>query len=66
MGTVEQTWSIFIPNFVVKNESGITVMRIVGPLCRYDICGQIEFKVPISIFFRLFGIIIMYLNASIK
>ena len=45
VGTVEQTWSVCTPEFDVKNESGSTVLKIEGPVCRYGICGDVEFKV---------------------
>ncbi|XP_065203424.1 phospholipid scramblase 1 [Planococcus citri] len=45
VGSVEQTWSICTPEFDVKNESGSTVLKIEGPICRYGICGDVEFKV---------------------
>lgn len=45
IGTVEQTWSLFTPEFDVKNESGQCVLKIEGPVCRYGICGNVEFKI---------------------
>lgn len=45
IGTVEQTWSVCTPEFDIKNESGQCVLKIEGPICRYSICGNVEFKV---------------------
>ncbi|KAK7603528.1 hypothetical protein V9T40_003527 [Parthenolecanium corni] len=45
IGSVEQTWSICTPEFDIKNESGQCVLKIEGPICRYGICGDVEFKV---------------------
>ncbi|KAL1399911.1 hypothetical protein pipiens_007860 [Culex pipiens pipiens] len=45
IGTVEQNWSIFTPQFSIKDTSGNTVLRIEGPFCTFSICGDVEFKV---------------------
>ncbi|XP_077296213.1 phospholipid scramblase 1 isoform X3 [Arctopsyche grandis] len=45
VGTVEQEWSLCSPTFAVKNAAGSTVLRIEGPMCRFGICGDVEFKV---------------------
>ncbi|XP_053682934.1 phospholipid scramblase 1-like isoform X2 [Sabethes cyaneus] len=45
IGTVEQDWSIFTPQFSIKDQSGNTVLRIEGPFCTFSICGDVEFKV---------------------
>ncbi|XP_062543276.1 phospholipid scramblase 2 isoform X2 [Armigeres subalbatus] len=45
IGTVEQNWSIFTPQFSIKDQSGNTVLRIEGPFCTFSICGDVEFKV---------------------
>lgn len=45
IGTVEQNWSIFTPQFSIKDQTGNTVLRIEGPFCTFSICGDVEFKV---------------------
>ncbi|XP_055703240.1 phospholipid scramblase 2 [Phlebotomus papatasi] len=45
IGTIEQEWSIFTPQFSLKDQSGETVLRIEGPFCTFSICGDVEFKV---------------------
>ncbi|GAB0100827.1 Phospholipid scramblase [Sergentomyia squamirostris] len=45
IGTVEQDWSIFTPQFSLKDHTGETVLRIEGPFCTFSICGDVEFKV---------------------
>lgn len=42
---MEQTWSICTPEFDIKNESGQTLLKIEGPICRYGLCADVEFKV---------------------
>lgn len=45
IGMVEQEWSLCKPLFSIKNAAGDVVLRIKGPICRFGICGDIEFKV---------------------
>ncbi|XP_058466516.1 phospholipid scramblase 2 isoform X2 [Malaya genurostris] len=45
IGTVEQDWSIFTPQFSIKDQAGSTVLKIEGPCCTFSICGDVEFKV---------------------
>ncbi|XP_055607416.1 phospholipid scramblase 1 isoform X1 [Uranotaenia lowii] len=45
IGTVEQDWSIFTPQFSLKDTAGNTVLKIEGPCCTFSICGDVEFKV---------------------
>lgn len=45
IGSVEQQWSILYPRFLIKDETGQTVLRIEGPLCPCSCCGDVEFKV---------------------
>ncbi|XP_014278612.1 phospholipid scramblase 2-like isoform X2 [Halyomorpha halys] len=45
VGTVEQEWSILIPQYNVKNAAGDTVLKIVGPCCTFSMCGDVEFQV---------------------
>lgn len=44
-GTVEQQWSLCSPEFVIKNASGETVLRITGPACTFSLCGSVEFEI---------------------
>lgn len=45
IGSVEQTWSICYPRFVIKNANNETVLQIAGPMCTYSICGDVEFNI---------------------
>lgn len=45
IGTVEQEWSIIKPRFRICDQSGNVVLKIIGPVCTYSICGNVEFKV---------------------
>ncbi|KAL1122406.1 hypothetical protein AAG570_003810 [Ranatra chinensis] len=45
VGTVEQNWSIFTPEFSIKNAAGDTILKIEGPFCTFSICGDVEFKI---------------------
>ena len=43
VGSVEQTWSLLTPSFLVKDAAGQAVLKIQGPLCSCDCCWSIEF-----------------------
>jgi len=46
VGTVEQEWSIIKPRFCICDQDGNVVLKIVGPICTWSICGaDVEFKV---------------------
>jgi len=45
IGSVEQKWSLLYPQFVVKDESGATLMNIAGPFCVVDCCCDVAFTV---------------------
>ncbi|XP_065226391.1 phospholipid scramblase 1-like [Planococcus citri] len=45
IGSIEQNFTIFTPEFDVKNESGEVVLRIEGPLIRSAVFSDAEFKV---------------------
>lgn len=45
LGSVEQNWSLCIPDYSVKNHNGETVLRITGPICMVPMCCDVEFKV---------------------
>lgn len=59
IGFVRQAWSCFHPKYMIKNAEDQTVLKIKGPCCRCNICGDIEFEVAnltncVKIFFKLF------------
>lgn len=45
LGSITQEWSILQPIFKVRDSSGESVLRIEGPICVLNCCGDIEFKV---------------------
>jgi len=45
IGTVEQEWSMCIPQFVIRDHNGDVVLRIEGPFLTFSFCGDVEFKV---------------------
>ena len=46
VGSVEQNWSIWIPKYNIKDETGQTVYYIEGPWCtRSCCCGNVDFKI---------------------
>lgn len=45
VGSVEQDWSILTPLFTIRNAANEEVLKIEGPICRFSMCGDVEFKV---------------------
>lgn len=45
LGYCSQEWSICIPKFEIQNAQRETVLRIEGPFCQCNICGDVEFQV---------------------
>ncbi|XP_071165694.1 phospholipid scramblase 1-like isoform X1 [Mytilus edulis] len=45
VGYVSQAWSLCKPRFKIENAEGETVLRIKGPCCQWEMCGDIEFDV---------------------
>lgn len=45
IGYCVQNWSILIPKFEIQNAARETVLRIEGPLCQCNMCGDVEFDV---------------------
>ena len=45
LGTIEQDWSLWSPQFSIKNGAGETVLKIDGPCCTWSLCGNVEFTV---------------------
>ncbi|OWF40575.1 phospholipid scramblase 1-like [Mizuhopecten yessoensis] len=45
IGYVSQSWSCCKPRFCIENAAEETVLRIVGPCCTWNMCGDIEFDV---------------------
>ena len=47
IGYVRQAWSCCIPKYKIQNANDETVLRVKGPCCRCNICGDIEFEVSV-------------------
>ena len=45
IGTIEQDWTLCVPEFTVKDGAGTTIFKIEGPICTFSFCGDVEFKV---------------------
>lgn len=45
IGYVAQAWSICKPRFKIQNANEETVLRIKGPCCTWNMCGDVEFDV---------------------
>ncbi len=45
IGYVCQTWSPCYPKFAIKDAKENVVLRIEGPLCTCNCCGDVEFDV---------------------
>ena len=45
IGSVKQNWSICLPSYSIKDDTGKTVLRIEGPFCTFSCCRDVEFKV---------------------
>ncbi|KAI8772467.1 phospholipid scramblase 2 [Biomphalaria glabrata] len=45
IGYVRQAWSLCHPKYKINNAEDQTMLRIKGPCCRCNICGDIEFEV---------------------
>ncbi|KXJ24994.1 phospholipid scramblase 2 [Exaiptasia diaphana] len=45
VGYCVQDWSICIPKFSIQNANRETVLKIEGPFCQCNICGDVEFNV---------------------
>ncbi|CAH3185981.1 unnamed protein product [Porites evermanni] len=45
LGYCSQSWSICIPKFEIQNAARETVLKIEGPFCQCNICGDVEFHV---------------------
>lgn len=45
LGYCAQEWSICIPKFAIQNADRETVLRIEGPFCQCNLCGDVEFQV---------------------
>ncbi|CAG0899734.1 unnamed protein product [Cyprideis torosa] len=44
MGSVVQNWSVFFPDFSIKDAAGNTVLKIEGPFCTCSCCGDVDFE----------------------
>lgn len=45
IGSVKQTWSPILPKFDIEDANGDTILKIEGPCCACNACGDVEFKV---------------------
>ena len=45
LGYVTQAWSICKPRYKIQNASEETLLRVKGPCCTWNLCGDIEFDV---------------------
>ncbi|ESP00896.1 hypothetical protein LOTGIDRAFT_200611 [Lottia gigantea] len=45
VGYVRQAWSCCKPKFKINDASDQTILRIKGPCCQWNICGDIDFDV---------------------
>ncbi|KAK3598596.1 hypothetical protein CHS0354_039618 [Potamilus streckersoni] len=45
IGYVAQAWSICKPRYKIQNANEETVLRVKGPCCTWNMCGDIEFDV---------------------
>ena len=45
VGTIEQDWSLCLPQFTIRDASGNPVLKIEGPFCTWSCFGDVEFEV---------------------
>ncbi|XP_033126954.1 phospholipid scramblase 1-like isoform X2 [Anneissia japonica] len=45
VGYVKQSWSVCYPQFTIENANEETILKISGPLCTWNLCGDVEFDV---------------------
>ena len=45
VGYIEQRWDILLPKFDILDENKQCVLKIEGPLCACNMCGDVDFKV---------------------
>ncbi|CAG0917882.1 unnamed protein product [Notodromas monacha] len=45
LGSIEQTWSIIHPRYVIKDAAGNPVLKMAGPCCTWSLCGDVEFEI---------------------
>ncbi|XP_078258934.1 phospholipid scramblase 1-like isoform X2 [Rhinoraja longicauda] len=45
IGFVVQEWNPCIPNLSIQNEMSETILKIKGPCCTFNCCGDVNFKV---------------------
>ncbi|XP_022792773.1 phospholipid scramblase 2-like [Stylophora pistillata] len=68
LGYCAQEWSICIPKFAIQNADRETVLRIEGPFCQCNLCGDVEFQVMINnivVEFSVVGISLGYTYESV-
>ena len=50
VGYVAQAWSLCKPKYMIQDINENTQLRIKGPICQWNICGDVEFDVSMSQF----------------
>ncbi|KAK3724321.1 hypothetical protein QZH41_001804 [Actinostola sp. cb2023] len=45
IGTIEQQWTLWKPNFAIKDANGETLLTIDGPCCPCACCSDVMFEV---------------------
>lgn len=53
-GSVEQEWTLWYPNYRLKNHLGETVLRIEGPFCTSSCFNDLNFKVRLDFYIICF------------
>jgi len=52
IGYVSQAWSPCKPRYKIETAAGDTVLRVKGPCCTWNMCGDIEFDVSMEIMYQ--------------
>ena len=47
IGYIEQRWDIIKPKFDILDENKQCVLKIEGPICACNMCGDVDFEVCI-------------------
>lgn len=61
-------WSICIPKFTIQNADRETILRIEGPFCQCNLCGDVDFQVTacnIVVEFLIVCILVGYIYESV-
>ena len=57
IGYVSQAWSICKPRYKIQTANEDTVLRVKGPCCTWNLCGDIEFDVRLKLSTPLFNVL---------